>query len=377
MTHFIIGLFNDLLIRVQSIIDDLNSRKHHPDIENTFVLATKESLNELQNEIKNDLGSGDLEVKELSKYNLRRYTTLYSEFQLLEIYRYQVILKYGETESYLNKKIRLIYDEIKCLQSVPLVSTINNTDEYYWVHPQYKIIAVPTGEEKSLLNLPDLYHEIGHLIYKQYEEDLVGSFRKELVSHFENQEKLVIDEDRSPALLEMFNDTLKKWKASWTEEFVCDLIGAYLVGCAYAWTNFKLTTIATGREETYKSTDLHPSDDARMRAIFTMLRQFGVTNDLKEVNDSWNTFINLIELPIPDNYNYFFPDSLIERLTKNVYKGCLNIGLASYAEQLKKQANPISKILNDAWCELRSNPKNYANWEKKVINKIRRNLGMG
>jgi hypothetical protein len=83
---------------------------------------------------------------------------------LIEIYRYQVILKYGKAESYLNKKIKLIYDEIKCLQSVPLVTTINNSDEYYWVHPQYEIIAVPTGEEKSLLNLPDLYHEIGHLI---------------------------------------------------------------------------------------------------------------------------------------------------------------------------------------------------------------------
>lgn len=35
------------------------------------------------------------------------------------------------------------------------------------------------------------------------------------------------DEDRSSALLEMFDDNLKKWKESWTEEFVCYLIGTY------------------------------------------------------------------------------------------------------------------------------------------------------
>lgn len=51
---------------------------------------------------------------------------------------------------------------------------------HYWVHPQYEIIAVPTGEEKSLLNLPDLYHETGHLIYKQHEEDLLGTFKIEI-----------------------------------------------------------------------------------------------------------------------------------------------------------------------------------------------------
>lgn len=308
----------------------------------------------------------DLEVKELSKYNLRRYTTLYSEFQLIEIYRYQVILKYGDAESYLNKKIRRIYDEIKCLQSVPLVTTINNTDEYYWVHPQYEIIAVPTGEEKSLLNLPDLYHETGYLIYKQHAEDLLGNFKTELVSHYENQKKLVTDEDRSPALLEVFEGTLKKWKESWTEEFVCDLIGTYLVGCAYGWTNVKLTTITTGKEATYQSTDLHPSNEARMRAIFTMLKQIGLTKELKEVRDSWNPFLNLIEAPIPDNYNYFFPDSLIEKLTEYVYQGCVNIGLVSYSEQIQEQANPISKILNEAWHQLRSNPQNYAHWEKNV-----------
>lgn len=114
-----------------------------------------------------------------------------------------------------------------------------------------------------------------------------------------------------------------------------------------------------------------------MRTIFIMLKQIGLTKELKDLRDSWNTFLNLIEAPIPDNYNYFFPDSLIKELTKNVYEGCLNIGLASYTEQLQEQANPISKILNDAWHQLRSNPQNYANWEKSVISKIRSNLKMG
>lgn len=78
---------------------------------------------------------------------------------------------------------------------------------------------------------------------------MVGEFRNELVAHFEKEKKLVIDEDRSADLLEMFDDKLKKWKESWTQEFVCDLIGTYLVGCAYGWTNFKLTQLLPAEKQ--------------------------------------------------------------------------------------------------------------------------------
>lgn len=348
----------------------------HPDIPPRFYQKTLTMLSDLQIEIQSTINNGDLEVESLASNNLITYNTLYEQFQSIELFRYEVIINYGDPEHYFNRKIQRIYNEIKNTQVPPLITTISNSESYYWAHPYFEIIAVPAGEEKNLLNLPDLYHEISHLIFKQYNSYLLGDFVQQVKSYFDAEITRVTDEQRPSKYLSFYRDKLKKWLNGWIEEFTCDLIATYLVGPAYAWTNLKLSTISSGSDKIYIDSQSHPSDEARMRAIFDMLRINGYGNEVIGIETCWNNFLHATSNPIPDDYQFIFPNHLLESLANKVLDGCKVIGLNNYEEQINEFKTPISKTLNDAWEALRFNPRAFDVWEADEIKRIRTSLGL-
>jgi len=156
MIKFTKGVFYDLSFRISKMITDLESRKQgnslHNDIPEIFYENTLKQLTALRTEIQVLTDGGDLEIESIASNNLIRYNTIFEKFQSIELFRYQVIINYGPAEHYFNKKIKSIYAEIKNAQTPPLVTTISNSESYYWAHPYFAIIAVPLGEEKNLFS---------------------------------------------------------------------------------------------------------------------------------------------------------------------------------------------------------------------------------
>ena len=290
------------------------------------------------------------------------------------MFRYQVIINYGPAEHYFNKKIKRIYDEIKNSQTPPLITTISNSESYYWAHPYFAIIAVPLGEERNLLNLPDLYHEICHFIYKQFASFLIGNFHDVIQKYFDDEIERVLEEHRAPRYIAFYRDKLQKWHNGWIEEFTCDLVATYLVGPAYAWTNLKLSTISSGNDRIYIDSPSHPSDEARMRAILQMLHITGQGANAMEIKKSWDKFLIATSNPVPPDYKYIFPNHLLEQLAENVLAGCQAIGLAEYEAQVLEFGTPVSKILNDAWDILLKDQEAYDSWEINAIETIKKQL---
>jgi hypothetical protein len=374
MISFIKGVFYDLSFRISKMITDLENRKQnnllHSDIPDSFYQNTIKQLSGLRNEIQVITTSGDLDIESIASNNLIRYNTIFEKFQSIELFRYQVIINYGPAEHYFNKKIKRIYAEIKNSQTPPLVTTISNSESYYWAHPYFAIIAVPLGEEKNLLNLPDLYHEICHFIYKHYAKYLIGNFLDTVQKYFDDEIERVIEEHRAARYISFYRDKLQKWLNGWIEEFTCDLVATFLVGPAYAWTNLKLSTISSGNDRIYIDNPSHPSDEARMRAIFHMLDITGQGAVAVKIKDSWNKFLVATANPIPPDYKFIFPEHLLEQLANTVLEGCRAIGLNDYESQITEFGNPISKILNDAWDVLLKDPSGFDAWEVDAINEI-------
>lgn len=375
MIDFVKGVFYDLSSRISKMITDLESRKLndklHSDIPESFYQNTVKQLSGLRQEIQVLIDSGDLYLESIASNNLIRYNTFFEKFQSIELFRYQVIINYGSAEHYFNKKIKRIYDEIKNAQTPPLITTISNSESYYWAHPYFAIIAVPLGEEKNLLNLPDLYHEICHFIYKQNAKYLIGDFQDEVQKYFDAEMERVIEEHRAARYITFYRDKLQKWLSGWIEEFTCDLVATFLVGPAYAWTNLKLSTISSGNDRIYIDSPSHPSDESRMRAIFQMLEITGQSTDAMRIQESWNKFLTATANPIPPDYKFIFPNHLIEHLANKVLEGCRAIGLSDYESQVTEFGNPISKILNDAWDVILKDPTKFDVWEAKAIDEIR------
>ena len=366
MIKFIKAIFFDLTGRIEKMQENLASANISKEVDTAFLNETRQLLLGLNNDITLLVESGDLEIEALASNNVIKYNTLYEALLTIELFRYLIIINYGKAEEYFKKKIKRIYREINCLQNPPLVTTISNSESYYWALPSYDIIAVPTGEEQSLLNLPDLYHEMGHLIYNQYAQFLKGSIEQSLTKYYNTEIQRVVNEQRAAWLITFFREKLNYWI-----EFTCDLIAVYLVGPAYAWTNLKLTTLSSGQNQIFIDSPSHPSDESRMRIIFFLLEKMGHTQELTEIKKSWEAFLSATANVVPPNYQSIFPQTFLEELAENVYAGCKAIDLKSYKEQVDEHGIPVSKILNDAWEQLFANPSAFHQWEKEQIEGIK------
>lgn len=369
MIYFIRAIFFDLISRVDKMQSQLKSKEITSISANEFKIKTINVIESLHRRVNEIIISGDLDLAWLERNNIIRYNTFLEELLEIELFMFQVILKYDKGEEYFEKVITNIYSEIQCTQSTPLITTISNSENYYWAYPKYSIIAVPDGEEQNLLNLPDLYHEIAHLIYKQYKVFLIKDIETKVVRYYKRQ-KLDAKNNNNDNIISHFSHIETNWLNSWIEEYTCDLIGTYLVGTAYAWTNLKLTTVSSGSNRVFAVSESHPSDESRMRAIFSMLKLTGTDINSSEVVNSWDRFVNITANIKVNLYDFIFPDELIIELSKNVLAGCQAIGLCSYSEQLKGKSKPISKILNNAWEQILSKPEQFSNWEQKEIESI-------
>lgn len=370
MREFVKGIFYDQLIRCEKMLEQLQSPDLNKEIDGDFLSRTIDMLRELSVEINLLITSGDLDLKDLAKNNIIRYNTFHERLLKIELFRFLVIINYKKPEEYFKKKINRIYKEINCLQKPPIVTTISNSENYYWALPSYDIIAVPEGEEKNLLNLPDLFHEMGHLIYNQYEDYLKGGIEISIADYYARESERVLYEQRPVSLISFYREKQAWWKSTWVMEFTCDMIATYLVGPAYAWTNLKLTTLSSGKNRVFQDSASHPSDEARMRAIVCMLRKTRQINEVQRIEDSWNAFLAATNNPKPANYNYIFPDHLIDELADFVFNGCKAIDLRTYSDQMAQFELPITKMLNVAWDIMFTNPVQFKTWEIDTITEI-------
>lgn len=370
MNSFVKGIYYDFLNRITKLIKTLNGPDIHQDVDKTFLQKTSDMLFKLYNEVKGIIDSGDLDVPALSKYYVSQFNTFHEELLNIELFRFLVIINFDEPEIYFRKKIKRIYKEINNFQVPPIITTISNSENYFWALPDYDIIAVPSGEEKSLLNMPDLFHEIGHLIYFQYAQFLKGKI-EQLLKAFYDQQIINVDlEDRNPELKAFYREKYKRWINTWVMEFCCDMIATYLVGPAYGWSNFKLATVGLNKNKTYKDSQSHPSDESRMRAILLMLEKTGYLQEASEIKKSWEEFLTATNKSIPNNYDEIFPDEMLQALAENIINGCEAIDLRSYADQTATQQEPISLVLNDAWSNIMADPLQFETWEKLAIEGI-------
>ncbi len=242
------------------------------------------------------------------------------------------------------------------------------------------MIALPQGEEKYLLNLSDLYHEIGHLPYRQLSSFLINDFLPTMGIYYRTVEKKFKRKDAKGKAA--IKQAIDRWHATWAEELACDLIATYLVGPAYGWSHMKLCVESSNLNRLYhlgEKIKRHPPDEVRMRTILCMLRRGGHETDADSIEESWKRMLTATRNGKPDDYETVFALELIGSITNNVLEGCQNSALLSYSEQLERHTQPISKTLNEAWTMIRTQPENFSTWETGQIKNIgsRRSLFFG
>jgi hypothetical protein len=360
MKQFIQGLFTDLHIKIDKMTAVLNGITMPRRIASNFKKETLDLLNTLRGDIISIYNRGYLNSPSHMHNMIIYYRSLANKVMDIELYRYLAIVNYRDkVDGPFEDLLARIYKEIGSLQTCPFVSTFSNSDTYYWAEIGSGMIALPYGEEKNILNLSDLYHEIGHFLYEQHRPDFIGDLPARIEAFYKQKH----------GTFPLATDALTRWETTWMEELACDLIATFLTGPAYAWTNLKITTASTvlnvfGKPNLQSD---HPGNEARMRAVFTMLRLTGHNTELAEIEKSWADFLNNISKKPLANYQDIYPQEFIDRLAQSVVEGCRNIALRSYSEQLSLPNPPVSLSLNEAWNILHTSPDEFKSWEENKV----------
>lgn len=375
MRNFIKALYADLLDRVNYVIAELRGGGFHSDIQDRFIDDTVAEFEEIKKDLESAFKTGVLEHGLITRNNIFRFNRLQREYKGIHSYRYLALRNYRDPEIFLFRVITQIYKEHRISAIPPIVCTISNQDDYYWAVPDFEIIALPAGEEKSLLNLPDLYHEIGHLLDAMFKGKSSEKSGKLIDRHIATEIVRLID-DGFTSQAETIQEIRRHWGEGWLEEFTCDLVGTYMTGVAYAWTNLKLLTIGHGSTRIYEYSDTHPADEARMRIIILMLQKLGLVSEKIAVEKAWAVFLKDTHFYKPSDYDLLFPQALLQTMADEFYDFYQNADLVSYPELKERSDDSIAGILNQAWTVAQANPMDYFTFETSAVSILRKKYGM-
>lgn len=377
MKHFVKALYADLLHRIDFVITDIKSLDHHEDVKDRFIDETLTQFSLIQTELQSAFRTGVLEFDVFASNNLHRFNRAHRQFKAIHSYRYLAIKNYKDPEIFFYRLISKIYKEHRINAIPPIVSTISNHDYYYWAVPYFEIIALPCGEEKSLLNLPDMYHEIGHLLHSMFKGKSCELSRNVVDKHFEKEIVRVVDDGLPVRYKSMLEKVKHLWQVSWIEEFSCDLVGTYMTGAAYAWTNLKLLSTGHGSVKTFEYSNSHPANEARMRIIIMMLEKLGLKDDKQKVEAAWKLFLAETESFKPADYSLLYPDKLLIQIVDEFFTFYQNADLTSYPELAAEKKGAVAEVLNEAWHNGQTDPAGYFKYENDIIAKFRKEFNLG
>jgi hypothetical protein len=196
----------------------------------------------------------------------------------------------------------------------PVVSA--SSTSYYWTQPFFYLVCVPAGEPGSLLGLPDLAHELGHLLYPTEFRDCASEVALEVAQWFDNAARLaVLNETGQAAGL---RNAKHQWTESWLEEFFCDAFAAHLFGRAYGFQHVRLCVLRGSDPWTpgLGERNTHPADEARLRVIVAILLEETGRQGPRRVEALWYEFAAAHRGRKSPGYELCYPAELIELVAK-------------------------------------------------------------
>jgi hypothetical protein len=305
------------------------------------------------------------------------YKRWHEQVALVEKYPLPFVERYGTLDRRIMRFTRRLAKQVNWPLPPPLVGAFSH--QYYWTVDVFNIIGVPATEGTSLLGLPDLCHELGHILLLPYEETLLADFPQALTNYIDQLRRQAIADQRPPGYLSLYDHLQVKWNDWWLREFAADMVATYLVGPAFAYQHVRLCA-GTSQAVYFPSlgdTATHPADEARTRGIVRVLELLGGTVVSEEVRKLWDAFLTTSSDPKPPDYDVCYPQDLVAALGAHIVGGCREIGLRSWAPADNPDPRSIPWLLVDAWRRFAAEPAKYPEWEHGILAQLWRDLEVG
>lgn len=361
------GLGLDLQARCFTIQGILEGTKADSEIQD-YVNEIYDKTDHIRQEIDALLSDPDLGNARLLSNQFFAFSRLTERLSQIEWVPLPAITRYNAADRYLCSLCALLVRQVKYPLKVPMVSGFSNN--YYGVSPPYHLISIPAAEQFFLLGLPDLCHELGHILFFHHSDAFLGNFFADLSTHIQHEKQRRMSEGAPPHYQILYDRLESDWRDRWTTEFACDMIASFMIGPAFGCTHLR---ICCGLDPNvfqpgFGESSTHPSGESRMRGILAILKRIGLDDDCRVIQDQWLRYLLTIGGQKPMEYDHCYPDALVDLLAREVHNGCLNIGLASYKDQQASNGDiNFPTLLNEAWTVLQTNPQGYAEWESGQV----------
>ncbi len=313
--------------------------------------------------------------KELVKERIRIFRRTIGELSQLETSAIAALSRVNADDVFPNKLIFQIHKEINFPLSPPTVTCLSR--EYFSINPALHLLEVPLTESEFLLHLPDLYHEIAHLLIAAVNNPKVEPLQQELgkflfaVAQYFDNERTVNSRATGPTdYFAHVIDLLERFWIPWATEIFCDLFAVITLGPAYAWSHFHLTAGHGGDPYDIRLNNFmsHPPDQARMEAILAGLNALNFKEQAADIQEKWGNLIKSIgseQMPI---YRRACPSQLIQQSVVYSLEGVKKIGCRVASENT---TGMVHDLLNTAWQKFWAAPDQYPVWERETINTLK------
>jgi hypothetical protein len=235
--RFLRGMLGDLERRLIVLRDRLAAVVTDPDVRD-LVITLYRAVETTRRDVAGLLADPTLGMQALLPNHLQLYRRWHEQADLVEAEPLLVVERYAEPDRRLTRFCRRAATDVRWPSSPPLVSASSN--EYYWTHTYVEFICVPATEDRCLLGLPDLFHELGHLLLLRHEPQLVGDFHQNLEDYIVGELRRVDTGQRAPEYRQLYVELFSQWRDAWFQEFVCDMVATFLIGPAFGWQHIRL-----------------------------------------------------------------------------------------------------------------------------------------
>jgi len=308
------------------------------------------------------LADPSLGTADLLSIHLLTYKRWHEQATFVEFFPLPFLERYAAPDRRLTRLCRRLTQQVNWPLPSPLVGAFSNN--YYWTLADFSLICAPAAEGVTLLGLPDLCHELGHILLVRYEGAIIGDIVQELTAYVAQEQRQAESDQRPGDHREVYEGLLALWRDAWVREFASDMIATYLVGPAFGWQHVRLCASLShaAYHPALGEAAEHPADAARLRGVVAVLDHLGRVADGERVRVLWDQYMAATGEDRPLEYAVCYPHALIDSLAARVIAGCQTLGIRSFQDS-SDAAGDLVSLLAGAWEQFLTTPQTYTTWE--------------
>lgn len=360
MTALLPGLIHDLrrrCVHLRGRLIGLPDDEAFNDLALSAFIAVADVVRELD-QIVADPTLGD---PSFAADHLRQFRRLAEQVILTESYAVPSLERFHADDRQLTRIAARLINE-SCLPLPPPVVVASST-QYYWTLPYFTLVSVPAGEAASILGLPDLGHELGHLLIVLQPVELLSGAEAVVATYFTSALSGALASG-APHAAELAL-AARQWGDEWLTELACDAVGCYLFGSAFALQHVRLCALFGNPLWTpaLGDTAVHPADDARLRVVVAVLRAMGDDAGATAAEDSWAELSSAAPEPKPAGYDLCYPATLLSSVGGELHAALVRMGVNA----CPGGSGTLAELVVEAWQRFRADGSTYGAWEDTAL----------